>query len=127
MKILWLSQIVITILEKKNSRKDIKMPKPDDIFWLHVILWKTTTKPLDSLWETYHNIIWYSKYLTSSWLNCKTKFHSFLPCSTISTLLIRTGLHQQTFKAGEGVIFMTGDASHFSLLIQLISVLTIAI
>lgn len=40
---------------------------------------------------------------------------------------MRTGLHERIFMAEGGVIFMTNEALYFSLLVQLISILTIAI
>ena len=71
--------------------------------------------------------ILYNNSLMNSLLNCKTKFHGFLPYSATNTLPIRIGLQQQSFIAEEGVIFTTGKALCFLLLVQLISILTIAI
>ena len=110
------STVTFTISDnhiEKVSGKDMHIPKPDGTFLMTCDGSNGGGSPMDSLWETCHNIIWYNNSLVNSLLNYKTKVHSFLPWSAINTLPIRIGLYQQIFKAGEGVIFMTGEALYF--------------
>lgn len=97
-------------------------------FWWHVIVWKKT---LDSVWETFHNIIWYSNSLMSSLLNCKTRFYSFLYCSTTNTLPKKlVSINKSSWQGREWFFYdrwFFSDFLNFSLLVQLISILTIAI